>query len=567
MNVLIVEDSQRLSDLISEALAERGDIPRQAFSLRMAENVLKDFLPDAVILDAMFPTDIGGGADFNAPNVLNCLEGASPEARPFAILMSGDDRAAAHFDTIRDWWHTGRIVDMISKNQEGGWNFFKEILLHHLHLHRPEDADAGEFVSADAQKWLKTNEIVSCDPAMYKLAREIRQIVAATDNLHSILIVGANGTGKSLIARAIHREMELKEKGKLLPFFHLHCAEIVASSFQSKFFGHVKGAFTDARETVRGALEASGEGVLFLDDIQLLYGEARGALLKPFEERVFHQVGSTAQKEFQARIVSSTNIDLERLRGQGMLPEDFYERVAWSTVFVPTLSQRPDDVEVIATELGHRGPKPKTLRADAMRALRSYPWPGNVRQLRNVIQRIQINHEGSTVTLPSLRSLGIDYLGKPIEWLPPRGAAVSDAPLRDFGWQGGWAELGPDHEETVLAWLRVVIPESNRVDALAGCLRGRSAPRPIHYYKALLFAHVQKGQASHQALQDVLQLGWDWTNKVLCYLAGGPNGVMPGFNPEFLTRSKNVRGKYVYAIANKPSRASEAGERQRVGGG
>jgi DNA-binding NtrC family response regulator len=558
MNVLIVEDSPRLSDLVREAIAERGDNPRQASSVRVVEEILNDFWPDAVLLDAIFPAEPGGAADFNAPKVLSLLEAKAGDAPPVVILMSGDDRAAGHFEIIRDWWYTGRIADMISKNQEGGWNFFKEILLHHVYLHRARAADDVDANSEEDQKWLASNEIVSCEPSMYKLSRTIRRIVSATDNRHTILIVGANGTGKSLIAHAILKEMQAKQGESSLPFFALHCGEIPTNTLHSTLFGHVKGAFTDAKETVVGALEAVGNGVLFLDDIQHLAAEVRSALLSPIQERVFRKMGSKTVTEFKGRLVSSTNIDLEQLHRQEKLPDEFYNRIAGSTIFVPPLSQRPRDVEAIATDLMTKGKRPMTLRPDALRALQSYAWPGNVRQLRALIDKIQINHDSTTVTISSLRSLGIDYLGKPIEWLSTANAAVvSDVALSRFGWDGGWDRLTPAHEEKVLAWLREVAPDKDGLEALVTSLQGRSAPRPIHYYKALLFAYLQGGQISHQAFEETLGLGWDYTNRIVSYLAGVRNGATPGFAQSLLTRT-NVRGRYIYTLSQRQAHQAKA---------
>jgi DNA-binding NtrC family response regulator len=548
MNVLIVEDNLRLSNLLRDELEKRGHAPRQASSLRTAEDVLRDFSPDAVLLDAMFPTD-SDSADFNAPGVLSLLETRPKESRPFTILMSGDDRAAGHFETIRDWWYTGRIVDMVSKNQEGGWNFLKEILLHRVDLHRLGYTQDMENQTGEERKWLEENDIVSRDPAMYRIARSIQRIVRATDNRHAVLVVGANGTGKSLIANAIRKEMQRKQGGRELPFYDFHCGRIQVSTFHDEIFGHVRGSFTDATSDKEGALRAAGEGVLFLDDIQLLAPEARAALLGPIQERTFRQMGSNVNSPFRARLVSATNIDLEKLYEEGKMPDEFYNRIAGSTLFVPPLSQRPGDVEAIASRLALQGPRPLILRPDVIRVMQVYVWPGNVRQLIRVIDRIKIEHAADVVTLESLRALQLDYLGRPIEWLPSRAVPVSSVPpLQGFGWEGTWADLGAEHEELVLEWLRKVVPDQARLPALVKSLENRSAPRPIHYYKALLFAYVRAEKLTHKAFEEALGLGWDFTNRITCYLANIKNGTTPGFDPPFLIRG-DAGGKYVYSLA------------------
>jgi DNA-binding NtrC family response regulator len=550
MNFLIVEDNRRLSAVLCEEIERRGDTPRQAATLRETETVLHDFWPDVVLLDAIFPADTGS-ADFNAPGVLSLLENRLEDSRPIIILMSGDDRAAGHFDTIRDWWYTRRIADMVSKNQEGGWKFLSETLLHHVHLHCLTRSHIPDDAGGEQRAWLARNGIISRDQSMCRIADAIQRIVANTDNTHSILIVGANGTGKTLIAEAVCNEMRRrhKEPGQL-PFFRFNCGRIQMGTFHGELFGHERGAYTSAEKSGYGALEMAGEGVLFLDDIQMLPEDARHALLAPVQDRVFRRLGGEAELRFRARLVCATNVDLEKMSAEGTMPDEFYNRVAGSTLFVPPLSQRPADVEEIAVAFAARAPRPVNLRADVIRAMQAYGWPGSVRQLGRVVEQIKINHSADTVTLPSLRALGLEYLGKPIEWVPSGADPVPAKPLQGFGWQGSWADLGPEHGQLVLEWLRGVVPDGAGLDALVKSLENRTAPKPIHYYKALLFAYVRAEKLPHKAFEEALGLRWDFTNRIVAYLANIRNGATPGFDPPFLHRASEG-GKYVYTIADR----------------
>ena len=547
MNVLIVEDSPRLSDQLREALLQREADVRQASTLEDARLVLAGFWPDVVILDANFPAVADSGADFNAPGVLSALEERGEENRPSVVLMSGDDRTARHFDAIRDWWRTGRVDDVVPKNVEGGWEFFRELLLHRVELAVSQSSRTDAEDNDRNREWLRSCGILSREESMLRVAATLRRIIAQTGNKTSVLIMGANGTGKGLIARAIHHEMCAKHPK--LPFTLVHCGALQESTARSELFGHVRGAFTGAEKNQPGKLEEAGEGVLFLDDIHHLPPSLMAALLSPLQDRVFYRMGSSQPIEFKARVVSSTNVDPVTLCKENRLSEEFYNRIAKTAVFLPALAQRPRDIEEIAFELALRMPGSKHLRPDALRVLQNYHWPGNVRQLEGVIETVRALHSGESVTLADLRALSITYLGEPIDWGNAAVQSVSDGLLRRFGWLKGWASLGGDEEALVFSWLQSVLSDSSRLDVLRTSLKYRSAPKPIHFYKALLFAALSpEGNISHKMFEQALGLGWDYTNRVACYLAGIQVEVTAGLASPLLVRA-NTRGKYSYSLA------------------
>ena len=318
----------------------------------------------------------------------------------------------------------------------------------------------------------------------------------------------------------------------------------------SELLGSMEGSYTGAEKDYSGQLEDAGDGVLFLDDIHHLSKAAQAALLSPLQDRVFRRMHGKSDIQFRARVVSATNMDLVQLCKEGVLPEEFYNRIAKFTLSVPALAQRPRDVELIAKGLSAVPSNPPRLTTDALRALQAYSWPGNIRQLESVISHICTFYAGEEVALPGLRNLEIAYLGQTIEWGAVPGLASEwDVLLCQFGWDRGWAELRPEDSARTVSWLGQLLMDVTRVEALQESLKSRPSPKPIHFLKALLFASLcESVPISHKMLEEVLGLGWDFTNKVGCFLSGISNDGRSGFSPPFLLR-ENKNGKYVYALA------------------
>jgi DNA-binding NtrC family response regulator len=551
MNLLIVEDSINLCTSLAQRFAEGGYEVRSAATLKTAEQVLKGFWPDFVLLDANFPT-ISGTAEFNAPLFLDLLHNPDREP-PTVLLMSGDDRTASHFTKIRAWLNTGRIADVLPKNVEGGWEFFKELLMHRIELLRPQRLSPDLFGGRD-REWFFGDRFISREETMLSIAEQIRHIVHRTDNNRSILLWGANGTGKGLIAQWIHAEMVKKAKREL-PYVIRGCGSLTGEMSPSELLGSEKGSFTSSFASKEGDLEQAGEGVYVLDDFHRLQPGIQAVLYQALEERTFRRLGGSKALEFRARLVSTTNVGLEELTSQGVMPDEFYNRIGSYTIVLPSLSQRPRDIEPLMRgflRVGRGGflGGPRDFDLEVIRAFKGYSWPGNIRQLSNIVDNLRVNLSGTVVTLPDLDKLGITYKGRRIQWdATPPAQRDQDSLLARFGWNEGWHKLNDEHMSTVAAWLKDLFgPNGALVDSLCHALEGQSKPRPIHFIKALLFlAANEANRASYKEMEEVLDLGWDYTNRVMLFLAGREVDKVAGFQPPFLERDSSS-ARHVYRL-------------------
>lgn len=258
-------------------------------------------------------------------------------------------------------------------------------------------------------------EIISESPKMETVFNMIKK-VAPTDS--NVLIVGESGTGKELIARAIHKLSKRKSR----KFFAVDCAALSGTLFESELFGHIKGAFTGAIHNKPGVFEVANHGTVFLDEICNINIEVQGKLLRFLQEREFLPVGSTQTKSVDVRLVFATNKDLKKMVSDGTLREDFYYRIFVYPVSVPPLCDRKSDIPLLAYHFLKMysedfGRPVRSISRDAMAVLCQYEWPGNVRQLENVIQAAVIASDTDVLTYKDLP----EFLEpQKVPYVPPR---------------------------------------------------------------------------------------------------------------------------------------------------
>jgi DNA-binding NtrC family response regulator len=213
-------------------------------------------------------------------------------------------------------------------------------------------------------------------------------VVKAAQSGRNVLITGAHGTGKELVARTLHFAGPRARE----PFVPVECSSVSEQLFESELFGHVRGAFTGAEKNREGLCKAAGKGTLFLDEIAEIPLASQAKLLRVLQEREYRPVGSNDYRPLKARIVAATNVDLKAAMEKGALREDLFYRLNVIRIDLPLLRGRKGDVPVLVrhflSTLAEPSDRPHSISAEALRCLENYAWPGNVRELRNCVERI-----------------------------------------------------------------------------------------------------------------------------------------------------------------------------------
>jgi two-component system nitrogen regulation response regulator NtrX len=233
--------------------------------------------------------------------------------------------------------------------------------------------------------------------------RGLIEQAAASDS--RILILGENGTGKELVAREVHSR-SARAAG---PFVELNCAAIPESLIESELFGHEKGAFTSALSRRRGKLEMSNRGTLFLDEIADMSLITQAKVLRVLQEMRFERVGAEESISVDVRVISATNKDIQEQISKGKFREDLYFRINVVPITVPPLRERMDDMAELVSYFMEKYKRPsakeaKTVSEEGMRILRAYHWPGNIRELKNFVERINIMCEEDVISADSVKS-------------------------------------------------------------------------------------------------------------------------------------------------------------------
>ena len=249
---------------------------------------------------------------------------------------------------------------------------------------------------AEHQQW-----IPSLNPMMKEVMDRVAR-VAATDA--NVLISGETGTGKELIAWAIHVQSPRSSR----PLVAVNCAAIPPNLAESELFGHERGSFTGAESTHKGKFESAHGGTLFLDEVSALPMELQGKFLRVLEERRFCRVGSSTEIRVDIRLIAATNKELYDLVQKGLFREDLYHRLNVFPIIVPPLRDRPDDIQALARAfLAEFSLGRSTFTPDAIEMLKTMQWPGNVRELRNIVERVSILCPSPVVTIRDLSAAGL----------------------------------------------------------------------------------------------------------------------------------------------------------------
>jgi DNA-binding NtrC family response regulator len=266
-----------------------------------------------------------------------------------------------------------------------------------------------------------TGNLVGNSPRMREIYEMIHKV--ATSAATTVLLQGESGTGKDLVAKAIHYSSDRADQ----PFMNITCSALPETLLESELMGHEKGAFTDARERKRGLFEVANGGTVFLDEIGDMGIGLQAKMLRFLEEKTFRRVGGSRDLTVDVRIVAATNRDLEEAVREGRFREDLYYRLQVIPIEMPPLRERRGDVELLVAHFVTRFNKEfhkhtRGFTPEALEALREYDWPGNVRELRNVVERAMILETKEVLDLDDLPASVRDSIRR-----PPRLRPVGEA--------------------------------------------------------------------------------------------------------------------------------------------
>ncbi len=381
MDILVVDDHEDMRDFLQEILSEQGYRTATAASADEALERLASREFHLVITDIKMPGMDGVG-------LLEQIKSGSGFS-PFVILITA----------------FGDINNTIGFIDKGAYDYIikpfkmEQILIAvkraERELRMRRRVKELEDLTSRPHRF---QQILGKSAAMQQVFSLIEKVAPAEG---SVLIEGETGTGKELVAQAIHRE-SLRKHG---PFVPINCASIPGGLLESELFGHARGAFTGAQEKKQGLFVAADGGTLFLDEIGEMPPALQAKLLRAIQERRVRPVGSTNDITFDVRIVSATNRDLRTAASEGDFREDIFYRLATFQIQLPPLRQRREDipllVEAFLAQHAARG-RDIFFSSEVLRALVDYSWPGNVRELQSLVERCIYICEGETVQLDDL---------------------------------------------------------------------------------------------------------------------------------------------------------------------
>lgn len=373
-SILIVDDEEAIRTSLRSILEDEGYDVAVAATGAEALKIYGTDPPDLMILDIWMP-------EMDGLETLRRVKEFVPHTQ--VMMISGH----------------GSIETAVKAIKLGAYDYIeKPLSLENVTLRVKHALE--QYRLAQENRSLRTKvqqkfELVGHSPAMQRL-RELIQTAGPTNS--RVLIGGENGTGKELVARAIHMHSTRSDH----PFVAVNCAAIPETLIESELFGHEKGSFTGATSMKRGQFEQADGGTLFLDEIGDMSLSTQAKVLRALQEQQFTRVGGTKLMKVDVRVLAASNKDLEKEIGKGQFREDLFYRLNVVPIVVPPLRERREDIPALVRHFmkihaEEQGLRIKEVSPDAMAALQQYDWPGNIRELRNLIERLMIMVPGYVI--------------------------------------------------------------------------------------------------------------------------------------------------------------------------
>ncbi|OGG52808.1 MAG: Fis family transcriptional regulator [Candidatus Handelsmanbacteria bacterium RIFCSPLOWO2_12_FULL_64_10] len=372
--ILVVDDERNIRRSLDMILVGEGYTVLCAESGAHAAALAEQHRPDAVILDIVLP-------DVDGIEVLKRIKAQTADLP--VIMISGH----------------GTVQDAVQATRLGAYDFLEKPLSKEKVLltleHALQVRSLAEENRSLRQEAEARFEMIGDSPAMRAIRDQVGRVAPTSGR---VLILGESGTGKELIARAVHRNSRCADG----PFIRVNCAAIPEELIESELFGSDRGAFTGAVKTRDGKFLQADGGTLFLDEIGDMSLNVQAKVLRALEQGEFERVGGSQTIRVDVRVLAATNRDISRLVEGGRFREDLYFRLNVVPIFVPPLRERRDDIPPL---IGHfarqyaeeNGFRQKAVSEEAMEILCAYAWPGNIRELRNLVERLSIMVSGETI--------------------------------------------------------------------------------------------------------------------------------------------------------------------------
>jgi DNA-binding NtrC family response regulator len=375
--ILLIDDETHNREALSLLLGHAGYQVQTAESGEVALDILRRTPFEIVITDLFLPGVSG-------IDILKHVKEESP--RTSVILITGNASAETAVEAMKQG-----AFDYVTKPL----NFEKLKLLVAKALEKSRLVAENQYLRQQLRGKYKFDNIIGNSPAMQQVFRRMEKIVH-TDS--TILILGESGTGKELVAKAIHFNGPRREK----PFVAINCGAIPAELLESELFGHMRGSFTGAVADKPGKFEAANGGTIFLDEIGTMPMHLQMKLLRVLQEHEVERVGSSRKIKLDVRVISATNANLEEEVRKGNFREDLYYRLNVIPIPLPPLRERREDIPVLARHFLQKScsemARPlMSLAPAALRALQAYDWPGNVREMENVVERSVALTDGEVI--------------------------------------------------------------------------------------------------------------------------------------------------------------------------
>ncbi len=379
--VMVIDDEESIRSSLDDGLSDLGYQVRTVEALSVAKKAILEFRPQVILLDLRLKD--GDGLRF-----IDTIKAIDEEIQTIIITAYGDIQSAVQAMKTGAFEYITKPFDLDEIELQVERAFGHYVMNRNVHL----------FQEANAKSQAK---IITQSGEMIQILENVRR-VAQLDDV-TVLITGETGTGKELIADFLYSASKLQD----VPMVKVNCATIPKELFESELYGHEKSAFTGAEKLKKGLLEMADGGIVFLDEVGEIPLEQQAKLLRFLEDKKIKRVGGTEAIDVRVRVIAATNRDLLSMVQKGLYRADFYYRLNVVPVKLPPLRARKEDIMLLAGHFMHAynlkfGSQLEGFTQKAKDHMEHYSWPGNIRELRNLIERLCIIHGGGVVDLCDL---------------------------------------------------------------------------------------------------------------------------------------------------------------------